>query len=737
MSDVAHSPSETTVEPPLSEDIGLHSLKQGDLFAVFNAKGDMHGQLHAVGPSTGADGLFQDDTRILSRFMLSIGGRAPVLLASAVDADNVLFIAHLTNGPFIDCDGRQVGADQIYIERRRVLHRRKLYESLQVRNFGLTPVSLELRLDVDADFKDVFEVRGAKRAARGTLLPPRRDSRSLTLGYRGLDGRVRRTAIAFSCPVQSSPDNLTVPLQLGPRAGWSGILTVTSDEETTAPDRAQFLAAVKAAKRETRRQIRALDRIRADNAGLARWLRRAAADLALLISHLDTGPYPYAGIPWFSVPFGRDAVITALQLLWLEPSIARGVLAYLSAAQAQHESAFQDSQPGKIMHETRKGEMSTLKEVPFARYYGGVDTTPLFVLLAGAYYRRTNDLAFLRQLWPAVQAAIGWIDTFGDSDGDGFVEYLRGEETGLQNQGWKDSSDSVFHSDGALAHGPIALIEVQAYVAAAKAAAAEVAAALGDQALASALTEQSRQLRDKIEARFWCEELGTYALALDGDKRPCAVRASNAGHALFCGVASPERARRVAGQLLSPSFFTGWGVRTLHEGEVRYNPISYHNGTVWPHDCSLLAAGFARYGMTQEAGRIFSGLFEAASRLPAQRLPELFCGFRRRHDEGPISYPSACTPQAWASGAPFLMLQACLGIDVDARDGAIDVRSPYLPDWVNEIHVHEICVGTERVSLCFRRNGAEVETQLTAPAGGVQLRRRDGARDFAVDQVRA
>jgi glycogen debranching enzyme len=708
-------------EPSLLSGQSLHVLKHDDLFAVFNDRGDFHGTLHPVGPSTGADGLFQDDTRILSAFTLSIAGRMPQVLGAGIGRDNVLFTAHLANPQMRADDGTPIDSGRIAIHRRRFLWRRKLYEAVQVESFLPHAVATSLVFEADADFCDVFEIRGATRARRGKLLDPVAGENALLLAYRGLDGQMRKTGIAFSVPVIVQGTRITLPLTLAPGDRQGFLLSISSEGDILPPSAMSFLSALKRSKHSARRALRDLKPISTSNAAFDAWLHRAAADLSLLITELDTGPYPYAGIPWFSAPFGRDAVVTAMQVLWVDPSLARGVLAYLSSLQAADRSAFHDSEPGKIMHELRKGEMAALLEVPFGRYYGGVDTTPLFVMLAGAYLRRTGDVEFIRRVWPAVKAALAWMDEFGDQDGDGFIEYRRGLESGLSNQGWKDSSDSVFHAGGDLASGAIAMVEVQAYAVAAKEAASAMAAAIGDPGVAATLARQAAALRQKVDASFWSEEIGTYALALDGMKRPCVVRASNAGHVLFCGVAKPERAARVGRDLMSRELFSGWGVRTVAEGESRYNPMSYHNGTVWPHDCSIVAAGLARYGMNEEAGRILSGLFDAARNLTAFRMPELFCGFPRRAGEAPVCFPSACTPQAWASGAVFLLLQACLGVDIDAAARIVHVRKPFLPEWLEHVSVSQLAVGEGRASLHFSRASDEVRVGISDTKGDIRL----------------
>lgn len=690
-------------------------LKDGDTFLIANANGDVVGE---------SDGQFHNDTRILSRYRMTLGDSAPALLSSMVSRDNVFFVAHLTNRTLPPLGGDETPHGLVHVKRTRFLCADRMFERIALTNYGRDEVRLRLVFDVDADFRDMFEVRGTHRAARGKSLLPTAREDGLTFGYVGLDGKECRSSIAFSRePARLDDGRLCLDFVLASRGRQELYLEVGADDAPPRATRARYRAAASVARTRMRRRQRRLARVRSEGPLFNAWMERSRADLALLTSELDTGPYPYAGIPWFSTPFGRDAVITALQTLWLDPQLARGVLSFLARHQAKEESSFMDASPGKIMHETRKGEMARLHELPFGLYYGGVDTTPLFLVLAAAYARRTGDMDFIRRIWTELKAAVAWIERVCDANPLGLLDYARGEATGLANQGWKDSFDSVFHADGRSPQGPIALVEVQGYVFAALRGMSRLALALGEDEASRAWLSRSTRVAEAVERHYWMPS-GFYGIAVDGENTLCAVRSSNPGHLLFTGLPTAQRAQSVATHLLSPDFFSGWGIRTLAVGEARYNPMSYHNGSVWPHDSALCAAGLARYGQRDAAVRLLRSAFEAAVAFD-MRLPELFCGFPRVPGGAPVAYPVACLPQAWAAGSAFMSLQACLGLRIDGPAAELVLDHPRLPAGVEELSIRNIPLGERRAHLVLKRVAERVAVFVEGPdAAGVVARVR-------------
>jgi glycogen debranching enzyme len=690
------------------------TLKHGDMFAVFDLRGDMGGE-----PGN-SEGLYYRDTRMLSQFQLLLEEARPLLLSSMTQDDNAVFTADLSN-PDLLVDGKiALRRENVHVNRVRFVWSGACYERLQVRNFSDRPLQLRLTYRFASDFADLFEVRGEHRAAHGHARAALESDHGVALTYVGLDRVERSTHIAFS----PSPKTLTTAravyeLLLKPRASRRVFVRCAVDRAESDWGGRLYYRRMRAARRALRESSQRAASIEGSNTVFNEIVRRSVSDLYMLITDTPQGPYPYAGIPWFSTPFGRDAIITALMTLWIDPAIAKGVLQFLAYTQATAVEPERDAEPGKILHEMRHGEMANLREVPFGRYYGSVDATPLFVLLLGEYFRRTADLETVRSLWPHAQAALEWIDRYGDRDGDGFLEYHRQTQEGLANQGWKDSYDAIFHQDGRMAQGPIALCEVQAYVYGAKRHAATMAEALGHRERAAALAAQAETLRQDFENRFWCEDLSVYALALDGDKQPCRVVASNSGQVLLTGIASAERAQRVARTLLEPSMFSGWGIRTVAASAARYNPMSYHNGSVWPHDNGLIAMGFARYGLKQAASQVFNGLFDAATYMDLRRLPELYCGFVRLARNAPTQYPVACSPQAWASAAPLCLLQASLGLELLDRTGEIKFYRPTLPDFLDHVHLRNLRLSSGSADVLLHRHGEHIAVTVTRREGDV------------------
>jgi glycogen debranching enzyme len=713
---------------PVAE-IRTFPLKQGRTFGVF----DRYGDILPLG--RGEQGLYRDSTRFLNRYELRIGSKRPLLLSSAVRNDNSLLTVDLANPDVFHEDRIRVPRESVHIYRCRFLWRDASHERIRLDNFTQEKVSLTLNFHFDADFADIFEIRGSRREKRGRMLEPSVADGSVTFGYLGLDGIRRTSIVSFDPPpsllvekraefgLEIEPDgeiSLLVTVSYGQDDGGSTV-GVGAGEGDRASAVETFEGSLERYKEVLGRLREGKAKVYTSNERFNDWINRSSSDLYMMLTETEAGLYPAAGIPWYCNPFGRDGILTALQCLWMDPEIARGVLLFLADNQAREVNNEEDAEPGKILHEFRVGEMANTGEIPFGRYYGSVDATPLFVFLAGAYYGRTGDIALIRRIWPNVLAALDWIDRYGDADEDGFVEYSRHSKRGLTNQGWKDSWDAVFHADGTLAEGPIALVEVQGYVYAAKTAAARLAGAMGHRDLAEGLEKEAARLRDAFEDRFWTEEKGTYALALDGKKRQCRVRSSNAGHCLFTGIADPPRARKVVNQIMRDDFFSGWGIRTVAATEARYNPMSYHNGSVWPHDNAFVAAGMIRYGAVDPFMRLFAALFDASLFMDGSRLPELFCGFKRREEEGPTLYPVACYPQAWASGASFLFLQACLGLSFEIDRNAVVFNHPHLPSFLQWVQIRDLAFQDSKVDLLLGRYNGDVVLRLLRKDGPAKV----------------
>lgn len=703
----------------------LRVLKHNEAFAVFDRYGNVNSR------ANDEQGVYYLGVRHLSFLQLHICGEQPLLLSSNVNEDNATLSVDLANPVIEESDGKKIDRGTIYINRAKFLYYGQCMEKLRVTNYGLEPATFYLQMEFNADFRDIFEVRGHVRQRHGTREKPSFEGGALCFKYVGLDEHERETKVSF-CPQPTSHEGRLVQFKLtltphetsaieviysfhGERSEMRDI-TPASAEPCFDLSYIQAATGLRAIKTEGAEVV-------SDNEQFNDWLKRSYSDMGMMLSETPWGTYPYAGVPWFSAPFGRDGIITAMQMLWVNPHIARSVLNCLAHHQATEHNDVKDAEPGKILHEARTGELANLGEIPFKEYYGSVDSTPLFIMLAGMYYERTGDLERITSLWEHLELAMSWIDQYGDHDGDGFVEYHRHSPDGLVNQGWKDSNDSVFHENGKLGDSPIALVEVQGYVYAAKVAMSTLANVLGKTRRAEELAQQAAVLQHRFASAFWMPDRKFYALALDKDKRPLRVLTSNAGHALFTGIASPEHAAHVAEQLVDTKFFSGWGVRTVAKGEARFNPMVYHNGTVWPHDNAMIAAGLARYRFKEKAMQILTGLFDVSVYVDLHRLPELFCGFSRIGGRGPTLYPVSCAPQAWASGAVFMCLEACLGIHIDGVKHRLTFSYPVMPPYLQRITIRNLIVGKDGF--------VDVELINHTASVGVNVLRRTGKVEIA------
>ncbi len=699
-------------------------LADAQSFAVFEVGGDI------VESPLEALGFFFKDTRFLSGFELSIAGQAPYFLNSYLSDDNAEFRVNLTNPDLAGADGKiELARNSIQIERSWVVVDAALHHRLIVSNYSHAPAKLPFDLVFSVDFADLFEVRGVQRNRRGQDLPVQSDDGRIRFRYRGLDKVTRFTEITFD-PLPKALNNRRASFALELQADECVKLEVRvrcgieeANGRPLAGQRpADFQGALAARHAEIAGAREGWANITASHGILDFLLRRSAADLTSIIAHTDRGSFMMAGIPWFATLFGRDSIFTALSVLQFNPDIAGRTLKVLAALQGSKVDDARDEQPGKIVHEIRAGEMAATGEIPFDRYYGTIDATPLFLWLVGLYVSITGDLKLATDLWPNIERALEWIDKWGDRDHDGYVEYKRETPQGLANQGWKDSFDSISHADGELAAAPIALCEVQGYLYAAYMEIGSVAARLGHVELAGKLAQRAAALKSRFLRDFWIEQKQTVALALDGAKNACKVMSSNAAHCLATGIVDGAHGQELSERLLRDDMFTGWGIRTLSDSEPRYNPMSYHNGSVWPHDNAIAALGLARCGDRAGVIRVLEGLLDAAVSFRSGSLPELFCGFHREPHLGPVPYPVACHPQAWSAASVFLILQAILGMRIQGFQNSVTIETPVLPSWLDWIKVENLKVGQGTVSLSFRRmptNAAAVE--VLARQGSVEI----------------
>ncbi|MGO9607702.1 MAG: glycogen debranching N-terminal domain-containing protein [Candidatus Binataceae bacterium] len=700
-------------------------LADAQSFAVFEVGGDIaESPLEALG-------FFYRDTRFLSAFEMTIAKQSPYFLNSYLSDDNAEFRANLTNPDLSTRDGTiQLPRNSIQIERSWVLVNAALYHRVVISNYSHALAKLPFDLVFGADFADLFEVRGVKREKRGEYFPVQIDHGKVKFRYRGLDNVNRFTEIVFDPPPRSLTERrASFALRMEQDECVKLEVRINCGLEAPPPDAVDvhrpedFQNAMRSRHEEIATAQSGWAKITASHSVFDILLKRSAADLTSIIAQTDEGAFMMAGIPWFATLFGRDSILTALSVLQFNPEIAGHTLRTLAALQGTEVNDARDEQPGKIIHEMRAGEMAATREIPFGRYYGTIDATPLFIWLLGLYVSVTGDLKLASDLWPNVERALEWIDKYGDRDHDGYVEYRRETPQGLSNQGWKDSFDSISHANGDLAEAPIALCEVQGYVFAAYTELSNVAARLGHADVAGRLAERAAALKTKFVQDFWIDQKQTVALALDGQKKPCQVMSSNAAHCLATGLIDGDRGVALSERLLRDDMFTGWGVRTLSDSERRYNPMSYHNGSIWPHDNAIAAMGMARNRNHAGVIRVLDGLLDAAVSFRGGSLPELFCGFHREPHLGPVPYPVACHPQAWSAASVFLILQAMLGMRILGFENRVSIDRPIMPPWLEWLKVEGMKIGQGSVSLQFQRlpntNAAAVE--VLERTGGVEI----------------
>ena len=661
-------------------------------------------------------GLYFSDTRFLSAYEFRINRLEPILLSASVDESYVATFQMVNPVLLLDEGKRRIPQQSLSIRRSRFIYG-GLHERIGVQNCGSEAVEIEISLRIEADFRDMFDVRGYKWQSMGTPRTPEIGTQGITFTYDGQDGLLRRTEVVVNrAPITTTVEGtLTWRFHLATKETVTLVIDIIPLIGENEPMLSYLYDdALQALQASYRRWHDNTTRIRTDNAFLDRGLlRRSQMDLRILLEEFDSGLFPMAGIPWFSAPFGRDALITSIQTLMLNPEIARGTLRYLAQHQGRNVDPSREEEPGKILHEARYGELANLKLIPHTPYYGSVDSTPLFLVCTVEMMDWLNDQDLFVELLPALLNALAWVDRFGDADSDGFVEYAERATGGVRNQGWKDSSDSLLYPDGRPAELPAALVEVQGYVYQAKVGLSRILERLGQSQMAGRLAREAAELRRRFELKFWLDTEQFYAQGLDRLKTPIPSITSNAAHCLWAGIIDPERAELLRDRLMAPDMFSGWGIRTLSADSPHYNPMSYHNGTIWPHDNSIAAAGLRRYRHAEAAGQVIESIMEAGVRMPNHRLPELFCGFRRdaRYNNGPAEYLVSCNPQAWGAGAAFHLMQTALGIVPDTTAGRVYLN-PIPFGQAHSVEIHGMRVGNGKLSFKVAYNGGRPHVEV-------------------------
>lgn len=652
-------------------------------------------------------GFFHDDTRFLSRLELRVGGYRTVVLSSSSELTFASQI-ELTTGKNTLRDSYEIPENTVHIRREQLLSENVLYDYLTFENFNFTDLELLIELVYEADFMDVFQVRGAAREKPGHYYQPIANRDCLIFHYCGRDGIARETLIHLSPnPEQVTGTTALWKVKLPPFKRFQIHTTVSTLVEAERPPtrRIDFDHSLRVRREAFAQWESHSARFESNNRIFDQMVNTCVSDLHALQIPDGRDHIIAAGIPWFATMFGRDSIISAYQSLLLNPRLAIETLRVLARYQGREKDDWRDEEPGKILHEHREGEMTRAREMPFGPYYGSVDATPLWLILLSETFNWTADEQLVRDMLPHAHRALDWIDNYGDLDGDGFVEFLRRSPRGLANQGWKDSWDANMHRDGKVAEPPIALSEVQGYVYEAKYRMASLMRSFGETRRAEKLKKDAAELARRFDHAFWMPQRGFYAMALDREKKQLQVISSNPGHLLFTRMLSQERARAITQRFMQPDMFSGWGLRTISRDERVFNPLSYHRGSIWPHDNSIAAHGMALYEFRDAALTVFTGLAQAALNFRDYRLPELFCGIQRREQDEPVQYPVSCSPQSWASGAIFLLLTSVLGIRPSAPRKELTIVNPSLPDWLDYLNIRNLHIGGSRVGLDFTRRG--------------------------------
>jgi glycogen debranching enzyme len=665
-------------------------------------------------------GLYHRDARHLSRYEFDLNGVQPVVLLSTAELGYAMEQV-LTNPSLKTRDGRDLRRGSVEIGRQRVIAD-VIEEQVRITNFNPFPIQLELNYGFEADFADIFDVRGYERERNGVLHPPAIDKRSIEFSYDGIDGRERSTRIQFDvAPDHIDESSASFHLALQRRETTTLRITILVDNHPLRRPRGGG-SRIDAIAEQYRTWTEECAQVFTDNEFFNRVLLRGLHDIRMLRSENEQGEtFMSAGTPWFDALFGRDSCIVAMQTLPYHSDIARTTLRLLARSQGTELDPVRDEEPGKILHELRFDELSSSGELPYSPYYGSIDSTPLFLLLIAEYYDWTADLRLVRDLLPAIRAAFEWMDIFGDPKGDGYLSYEKRSAKGLVNQGWKDSWDAVVHANGTLAQPPIALSEVQGYAYAARHRLAPVLERLGEAKLAARARRDAKRMYQRFNEDYWMPSHNFYAMALDGNRQHVESVASNPAHCLWTGLIETDRAPEVVSRLLANDMFSGWGLRTLAGGSPRFNPIGYHLGSVWPHDNSIAAMGFKMYGFHDELNEVATALFDACTSFPYFRLPEVFGGEARSAHNAPVPYPVACRPQAWAAGAFLLITQAMLGLKPEAPEKRLRIVDPKLPYWLNSVNVRGLRVGAGEVSLNYRRDGNLTRVEIEEATGGIDV----------------